>query len=186
MALSIDWATKVITIPQADLIALGGSNYQLDTDQFHWDLRDYMDSEDGIVHLPTHTYVAATTLAGFTYAPLLEIINGYTVTFEDGSYRVYLNGTNNNILDVLNFNSVQVAAQNSAGLVVNESINDVLEGSITTADALRIILAAVAGTTSGVGSTNELYKSIDGLKNRIDVDFDVDSNRTSVNLDGSV
>jgi hypothetical protein len=39
------------------------------------------------------------------------------VTFENGSYQVKLTGgTNNNLLDVLNPNSVSVIAFNSAGL----------------------------------------------------------------------
>lgn len=46
-----------------------------------------------------------------------EIINGYTVTFEDGLYSVNLIGSNNNIPDVLNLNQVSVRSANSAGLI---------------------------------------------------------------------
>lgn len=122
MAISIDWITKVISIPQADLTPLGGANYELDTVQFHWDLRDLMDDEAGMVFLPTHTWVASVTLAGFDYAPLFEIINGYTITFENGNYRVFLAGSNSNIMDVTNLNNVAIASQNSAGLVQQEEV----------------------------------------------------------------
>jgi len=48
---------------------------------------------------------------------VVEIINGYTVTFEDDSYAVNLVGANSNIADVVNLNTVSVRAANSAGLI---------------------------------------------------------------------
>ena len=40
MALSINWNTLVISVPQADLTSLGGGVYELDANDFHWWLRD--------------------------------------------------------------------------------------------------------------------------------------------------
>ena len=39
---------------------------------------------------------------------MIEIINGYTVTFQDGQYRVRFVGSNNNISDVANLNQVSL------------------------------------------------------------------------------
>jgi len=50
----------------------------------------------------------------------VEIINGYTITFEDEQYAVTLIGANNNILDVINFNQVSVRPTNSAGLITSQ------------------------------------------------------------------
>ena len=55
-----------------------------------------------------------------TYAPFDEILNGYTITFIGGVDRVDLFGSNNNLVDVLNFNGVSVVPSNSGGLVIGE------------------------------------------------------------------
>ena len=56
-----------------------------------------------------------------TRGRVVEIINGYTVTFEDGQYAVNLTGANSNISDVANVNQVSIRAANSAGLVLVET-----------------------------------------------------------------
>lgn len=124
MAISIDWATRIISVPQTFLSALGGSSYQLDTNAFRIALRDIEDNVDGIVFPPTHNHNTKVLLGGIEYARILEMINGYTITFENvGSpYRVFLVGSNNNILDVTNLNNVSVAPNNSAGLVQMQEI----------------------------------------------------------------
>lgn len=69
----------------------------------------------------THRHNTAVTIAGITYARFIEIINGYSITFENGQYSVRLAGSNNNFFDVangiLNQNSVQIIPGNSAGLI---------------------------------------------------------------------
>jgi hypothetical protein len=56
-------------------------------------------------------------LAGIILARVVELINSYTITFEDGQYAVNLTGANSNIADKVNVNQVSVRASNSAGLV---------------------------------------------------------------------
>jgi hypothetical protein len=117
VAISVDWGTKVISVPQSYLTLVGGSVYELDVDQFRLDLKDLEDNEAGMSFPDTHHHTAAITLGGVTLAEVVEIINGYTVTFENGSYAVNLVGANNNIGDVTNVNSVSIRSANSAGLV---------------------------------------------------------------------
>jgi len=120
MAITIDWDTKVISVPQADLTPIEGTLYELDVDAFRLELKALEDTEEGMNFPDTHRHNTEVVIAGATYARTVEIINGYTVTFENGSYRVRLAGANNNILDVANLNSVSIAPQNSAGLIVTE------------------------------------------------------------------
>jgi hypothetical protein len=121
VAISVNWGTKVISVPQSYLTHIGGSLYELDTDQFRLDLKDLEDSEEGMPFPDTHRHNTEVVLSGVTYARTLEIINGYTITFENGSYRVRLAGSNNNIADVANLNSVSILSQNSAGLISVDS-----------------------------------------------------------------
>jgi hypothetical protein len=65
----------------------------------------------------THSHNAQVTIAGVTLARVIEIINGYTITFEDGQYVVFLVNANSNIIEETNKNQVSLASSNSAGLI---------------------------------------------------------------------
>jgi len=119
LAVSIDWPTKVITIPKADttLVDIGPPEIRaLDTNQFRKDLNALQAGENGMPFDTTHTHIAPITIGGVTLARSVEIINGYTITFENGAYAVNLTESNNNISDVVNLNTVSIRSANSAGL----------------------------------------------------------------------
>lgn len=115
--ISIDWSEKIIFIPTADLTEVSAGRYQLDIYTFHQWLRDAEDNDDGMVNPVTHEYNGPLEIGGTVLAKSVNIINGYTVTFEDGSYIVDVVGGNSNLMDVLNFNSVSVRSNVSAGMV---------------------------------------------------------------------
>lgn len=117
MTISVNPATRIITVPLADLTLVSGSNYTYDADVFRLELKDWEDSTEGIELPATHRHNTTTTLSGVTYARTLEIINGFTVTFEDGNYSVSITGANHNIGDVKNVNQVSLIIGNSAGLI---------------------------------------------------------------------
>jgi len=124
MAISITYATFVIYVPKTYLTLESGTIYTLDSDVLRLDLKDLEDDEEGIAHPDTHRHNPEVTIAGVTYAKTIEIINGYSIEFEDGQYTVIIEGSNNNFHDVLNGilvqNQVQVIPTNSAGLIVVE------------------------------------------------------------------
>jgi len=121
MPVTVDWGNRVINIPQSYLTLVSGTLYELDTDQFRLDLKSLEDDAEGVPFPDTHRHNTSVTVAGVTYARFIEIINGYSLTFEDGQYTVRLSGSNNNFFDVengiLNQNQVQIISGNSAGLV---------------------------------------------------------------------
>lgn len=123
MAISINHATKVISIPKADTVfvetnALTGYEVRsYDEYALMREIANYLDSDLGMALPQLFTHATAVTISGVQFARALSFVNGATITFENGSYQVKLvGGTNNNILDVLNPNSVSVIAANSAGL----------------------------------------------------------------------
>ena len=77
MAITINWASKIIYVPRNDLIHISGTLYELDTDWFRLRLKSLEDDEDGITFLDTHKHNAEVTVAGIMYAQTIEIINGY-------------------------------------------------------------------------------------------------------------
>jgi hypothetical protein len=139
MAISINWATRVITVPQSYLTLVSGSLYELDVNVFRLSLKDLEDSEEGIVFPDTNRHNTTVTLGGITYARSFEIINGYTVTFEDVGppYRVKCVGANHNISDVQNLNDVSLIIGNAAGLIV------VTSGSGLTTEEHNQLMAAL-------------------------------------------
>lgn len=52
-------------------------------------------------------------------------------------------------------------------------------------EMLRVILAGISGTTSGIGTSTETYYGTDGTTPRIVATFDAQGNRTSVAIDGA-
>jgi hypothetical protein len=121
--ITVGWGTdQIIHIPKADLTIVGGTLYELDTDAFRLILKSLEDDPaQGMIWPDTHRHNTEVTVAGVTYARTIEIINGYSVEFEDGQYTVRLVGSNNNIFDVqggiLVQNQVQVIPTNAAGLI---------------------------------------------------------------------
>jgi len=123
MAISVDPATKVISVPQADLTLVSGTLYDMQTETyFRAAANAWAASEDGIVFQPPIDHNTSYTVVGVTYARKIELINSYSLTFTPNSqWTVRLQGSNNNLFDVangiLNQNQVQVIPNNSAGLV---------------------------------------------------------------------
>ncbi len=118
MAISITWIPRVIFVPQADLLMISATEYELDIVAFHITLRDLEAATQGAPYPTTHVHEPSTVQSGITYAPRVTIVAGYTVTFEDGAYVVTTTGANDNILDVVNHNQVSVRSANSAGKTV--------------------------------------------------------------------
>ena len=123
MALTLDPATRIFTILQADLTFVSGALYELDTNQFRKDAFDLIASEPYIWMPDCYSHNGEVTVAGTTFARTLEFINGYSITFENLVYSVRLVGSNNNLFDVENgilnpSGNVTVIGQNSAGLIV--------------------------------------------------------------------
>jgi len=134
MAITVDYSSSPfrIKIPQADLTLISGSLYELDTDAFWDDVKALEAAETGIVFQDMQSHNAEYTVAGVTYAPKVEILNGtnssnidvYEVFFDpDTQYSVRLAGSNNNIFDLENAilanTTTQIIPQNSAGLIFN-------------------------------------------------------------------
>jgi len=122
MAISVNWPTGVISVPQADLTPVSGSLYELDVNSFRLTLKSLEDDPEGMPWPKTHLHNTAVTVAGTTFARTVEILPPYTVQFTpDSQWSVRLTGANNNVFDVdsgtLVQNQVQVISANSAGLI---------------------------------------------------------------------
>lgn len=123
MAITIDWSTYIISVPQGDLSLVSGTLYELDTETtFRAAVNALLASEEGIVFDDAISHNTDYSVVGVNYARKIEVLSPYSVLFTpDSQWSVRLAGSNNNLFDVeggiLQQNQVQVIPQNSAGLI---------------------------------------------------------------------
>jgi len=123
--ITIDWLNRIIFIPKyvMPLVQITPTEIrELNLNEFRLALKDLEDTPEGMVFPDTHIHHTEVDVGGLTLARVIEIINGYTVTFEDDKYAVNLVGANSNVGDVVNVNQVSVRSQNSAGLISSPDI----------------------------------------------------------------
>jgi len=125
MAVVVDWGNKIISISKSDLELVQVSPTEIRRLDINWlrlELKNLEDSSDGMPMDDTHRHNPPVEVGGVTLARVVEIINDYTITFEDGAYAVNLYGANSNAGDRVNVNQVSVRSANSAGLVTSDAI----------------------------------------------------------------
>jgi len=83
MTITIDWVTKVINIPKADLTLV--QSYpelrKMDLNWFRLALKDIEGSDEGMPYPDTHIHKSQTILSGLIYARFIEIINNHMEDF---------------------------------------------------------------------------------------------------------
>lgn len=159
MSLSIDWSEKIIAVPKSYLTLIQASPTEireLDLNLFHGDLRDIESSENGVPHDMTHNHNTTVDVGGITLARVVELINGYTITFEDGQYAVNITGGNSNVGDNVNVNQVSVRSFNSAGLVTQRDVEYASFNGGVTIDTT----SSYVGTTFPVGTPRQPVNNI--------------------------
>lgn len=119
MAYTVDWVTKVITIPVSDLTLISGSNYSLDMSDVHVEVRRLESAfDEGLWAPETITFYPTVILSGIAKPPTVEFINGYTIAMGGSNYNCFLTGYDTNFLDVLvPGNGISVLANNSIGKI---------------------------------------------------------------------
>ena len=125
MAITVNPMTWVISVPRADLTLIQSSPEirELNLNDFRLELKALEDNQSyNICMLKTHRHNTEVTLSGLTYARIIEILEPYTVEFEDGQYQVNCTGANHNLGDVKVPNQVSLIINNAAGLISNAQI----------------------------------------------------------------
>ena len=116
----------------------------------------------------------ATVQSGLATAAALATVNTYVDELESR-----LTAARAGYLDALNTGVPLSAA------AVDAVHDDVVEGTLTHRQILRILLAALAGKSSGGGSSTITYRDLADTKNRISATVDANRNRTAVTRDGT-
>ena len=161
--ISLNWSTKVINIPKAVTTLIQTSPLEireLDLNAFRLVLKDLEDSVYGMIFPSTHVHNPPVTVSGVSLARVVELINDYTITFEDGQYAVNLVGANSNAADKVNVNQVSVRASNSAGLVQKSEIEIASYGGGLVYNAT----AGYAGQSFPIGTLQRPVNNLEDAK----------------------
>lgn len=151
MAISIDYLTKIIFVPRADLVEIQNTPsfvYQLNMEWFYREVTDLQDDQAGSPFVDACVNTAPVDVGGVLLARVIQIINGYFVEFEDGQYAVNLTGANTNLQDVTIVNQVSIRPNNSAGLQDLSVLLQAAYGGVVNVDVVN----GQAGTVIPLGT----------------------------------
>jgi len=159
MNITMEWGTKNIIVPRSEMLEIQTTPVeirQLDLTEFRYAMHDKQDDADGMSFLHMHEHNPPVTVAGTTLAQVVTIVNGYTVTFEDGLHNVNILGGNSNVADNVIKNSVGVNTANSAGLQDSSSLQAASFGGVVTLDQVN----GVDGITFPIGTAGTPVKTV--------------------------
>lgn len=208
MAVTIDWKTRVIYVPRDDLTLRQSVPFEIremDLNWFRIQLKNLEDSEVGMAYPDTHRHNTTVTVGGFTLARVIEIINDFTITFEDGQYAVNLVGANSNVGDKVNVNQVSVRSSNSAGMIVvsgsgggtdeatiHSALNSYVNKNLYKADVSNLATAAnldivnnnVLNIDSDISTVQSSINTVNTKVDNIQSDIDtIDSTINDISVD---
>jgi len=91
---------------------------------------------------------------------------------------------------VATYDAAKTAAQAGdamtlTGAAVDAVLDEVVEGTVTLRQALRVVLSVLAGKVSGAPAGPLVYRDLGDTKDRVSGVVDSNGNRTSVTVDGS-
>ena len=164
-----------------------------DLPAFHAELRDWEDSEQGAIHPVTHSW-KALDLGGGGFFYQADLLSPWVLKFPNAGNYTISGNLNATVVPVA---GVYVERKTSAAYITTAvggsgpSASDIaaavwqraIENGHTSEQMIRIMFAALAGTSEQAGSTI-VFKSADGATSRIIGSFDAANNRVGVILDG--
>lgn len=163
MAVTVDWPNRIVNVPKSFLTLVQSTPseiYNMDLNAFRLACSDALDDPEGMPFPDIYQHNTTVLLSGIEYARVIEIINGYTVTFEDDQYAVNLIGANSNVQDVVNVNQVSVRSANSAGMTSSAAVeHSEFEGGVT-----LDLINGVAGTFYPTGTQRQPVNNLADAK----------------------
>ena len=162
MAISVDYSSfpYLITIPQSDLTLVSGTQYQITVDQLWVLLRDYADSEEGIVSPIIYRRIPATS----STPPITEINeNYYECQFQNGLYSVEIIDGNSNFRDVEVKNQVSVGTNNNTGFINPVFLEASLFEGRVAVDCLAGVPLTPTGKTAAGGIIGTIKDPVDNF-----------------------
>ena len=174
----VNWESGEIYIPQSDLTYLSAGKYKLGLIGFKNKCRNLSANPlEGLSYPPIIEYKESTDTGDVIIASVVLLINGYTVTFEDGQYAVLFDGANTNVHNNTNVNQVSVRPNNSTGL---QDLSTLLSSAYG-GEVVINIATGQAGTSTPIGT---LGKPSNNITDTLTIADNI--NAKEINLQGSL
>lgn len=135
----------------------------------------------GTAATPAEVATALTTYDAPTKA---EMDTGHGLLATEAKQDV-IDGIADNILADTGTDGVVLKAAGLAADAVDEILDEVVEGTLTLRQCIRIFLSALAGKSTGGGTTTVTFRDNADGKARITATVTADGNRTAMTLDGA-
>lgn len=134
------------------------------------EVRVYEDQVDAAIATGTMALLDNVSTVGF-YSIAIPLLTATGFEYEK-TYSVRVRAIVNGIAAVKIFS-----------FLLQEPLQDIVEGTLTVKDVLRLMLSAVALKLEDAATLNPKFKSLDGTKTRILGTVDGKGNRTDITLD---
>jgi hypothetical protein len=136
--------------------------------------------------LPNMQGVAVLTSGSNAYesAPILSTTT-HQITLATALSGAPESGTNFVILPPVNLAIGSLSAAQLTADAIDAILDEVVEGTLTLRQVLRILLAKATLKASGGGTTSVAFRDLADSKNRIAMTVDASGNRSAVTLDGT-
>jgi hypothetical protein len=180
MAITIDWINKIVN---------STSNIS-DLPSFKDVIRDLEDDATGMLYQPIITY-KRIDLGGGAYFHAVDFINGYRLKFPNaGAYEIVGN-LNAEIIPISGVyverkTSVAFATSNTGGGSPGNPWSEIIEGTYTAGEIMRMLAAIAGGKTTITDNGNETatvtFRDLEDTTDRVIAQME-GSERTNINLD---
>lgn len=148
----------------------------------------YLDLTAAEMNADTVSVIIKTTSSGAKTTPIVLYPATGNINNLDATVSSVKTDTAAILLDT-GTDGVVVASGSKSGYAlsvagVDAILDDVVEGTLTLRQIQRVMLAALAGKSSGGGTATILFKGDNGTTTRITATVDSNGNRTAITVDG--
>jgi len=173
--LSCHWPTKVITVPVSDLTLVSTGRYSLDVTDWWQLLHELTDTVDGVSQTLSPLFNNTPPTAGTPR--IVEIVNGFTVTFSGGPYVVDIINGNTNLGDpsVKLTDGVSVNTNNVSGY-------SFIESGTLGAEQDQIIRQILQLMRADENALENVYRKLDETTGEVLLEKNVNRNNGDVTL----
>jgi hypothetical protein len=164
---------------------------------------DWVALSDNAKYLPAFSSVGGDELGGGLFIPpYYFLLNGWRVRPMEANHTLIITGNlvvqgggvpvvptlgtfNVSVQYTVPVQAQGISTSGGGGATAAQVWQQTIESGLSAEQMLRIMLAALSGQTSGIGTAVESYNAVDNSKPRLTATFDAQGNRTGVVLDGS-
>lgn len=145
----------------------------------------YTRGRDDLAYPATSGRSLAVEADGMVYADAREWLGTAPLALSSQRVQSLVGAVSAGAIDAAAIATGAIDADALAADAVDEILDEVIEGTLTFRQALRLFVSSLAGKSAGGGTASITFRDIADAKPRITATVDANGNRTAVTLDGA-